>query len=128
MSQTTRARMTRQELGRWGEELAVRYLTEVGMTVLERNWRCRDGELDAIAFDPLDRTLVAVEVKTRRSVAFGSPLEAVTPAKAARLRRLLLAWTRDSGQRAHLLRVDVIGVLRREGAPAEVQHVRGVGQ
>ena len=72
-------------LGRYGEDVAARHLAEAGLVVLERNWRCREGEIDIVARD--GDVLVVCEVKTRRDTAYGSPLEAVTPRKAARLRR-----------------------------------------
>jgi putative endonuclease len=99
--------------------------------VLERNWRCREGEIDIVARE--GDVLVVCEVKTRRGVAFGTPLEAVTPAKAARLRRLTARWlaaTRESRAADGVggfadIRFDVVGVLLpRAGAPT-VEHLRG---
>src|ERR1700680_3827737 len=71
--------------GTMGEAAAARYLTERGYHVLERNFRCRGGEIDLIALD--GGTLVFIEVKLRRTLARGSPLEAVTPLKQARVRK-----------------------------------------
>jgi putative endonuclease len=112
-------------LGQQGEQVAAQFLIEAGLTVLGRNWRCADGEIDIIALD--GRTLVICEVKTRSDVRFGTPLEAVTRAKARRLRRLAVAWVRAHGLVFDQIRIDVIGVLR--GTPGEfsVEHVRGVG-
>lgn len=115
----------RAGLGRYGEELAARYLRERGMEVLERNWRCEHGEVDIVALD--DGCLVVCEVKTRRGTAFGEPVEAVTVAKALRLRRLAAAFVRYRGGHDGGLRIDVVGVLCRPGRPAEVRHVVGVG-
>ncbi|MCL2781483.1 MAG: YraN family protein [Actinomycetia bacterium] len=77
-------------VGRYGEDVAARHLADAGLTILARNWRCADGELDIVARD--GPALVFCEVKTRRSVAFGDPSEAVGAVKAARLRRLALRW------------------------------------
>ncbi|MGF1428570.1 YraN family protein [Kitasatospora sp. LaBMicrA B282] len=77
-------------LGRYGEEVAARRLTEQGLRVLERNWRCPEGELDLVALD--DRTLAVCEVKTRSEHGFQQPTEALGPAKAERLRRLAERW------------------------------------
>ena len=77
-------------VGRFGEDVAAQHLLAAGLQILERNWRCREGELDIVARDGSE--LVFVEVKTRSSLAFGTPAEAVGPAKAARLRRLALCW------------------------------------
>ena len=80
-------------VGAYGERLAARYLVESGMQILDRNWRCDQGEIDIVAMD--GTCLVIVEVKTRRSLAFGSPVEAVSAVKAARLRRLAGCWLAD---------------------------------
>ncbi|MGH3467738.1 MAG: YraN family protein, partial [Thermocrispum sp.] len=79
-----RLRAERQRtLGQRGEQLAVEYLEQrLGCTVLVRNWRCREGELDIVGYD--GRTLVVCEVKTRSGLAFGTPAESVTPVKIAR--------------------------------------------
>ncbi|WP_055586946.1 YraN family protein [Peterkaempfera griseoplana] len=80
----------RSALGRYGEEVAARRLTEAGLTVLERNWRCREGELDIIALE--GDVLAVCEVKTRHETGFQHPSEAVSQAKAERLRRLAERW------------------------------------
>lgn len=114
-------------LGRYGEALAVRYLREQGMEVLDRNWRCEHGEVDVVARD--GECLVICEVKTRRSALFGEPVEAVTFAKAMRLRRLAGAYLARQlpGAAVAQVRVDVVGILCRPGRPAVVRHVIGVG-
>lgn len=112
-------------LGRDGEDLAVRYLLDRGMEVVERNWRCEHGEVDIVAVDA--DYLVICEVKTRRSLAFGEPVEAVTRAKAARLRRLAAAYVRAHETGSARVRIDVLGILFRPGEPPVVRHVRGVG-
>ena len=111
------------QLGQDGEDLAAAYLTEMGMQVLERNWRCADGELDVIARDH-DGTLVFCEVKTRSSTLFGEPSEAVGIAKARRIRRLALRWLElHPSSRGAELRFDVISVVRRRGWAAELVHL-----
>src|SRR5919112_703130 len=74
--------------GRYGEERAAHWLAGQGMVLLDRNWRCELGEIDLVLRD--GAVVVVCEVKTRASGAFGSPVEAVTPAKLARLRRLTI--------------------------------------
>ncbi len=116
----------RSGLGRYGEDLAARRLTEAGLTILERNWRCgRSGEIDIVARD--GNTLVVCEVKTRRSGMFQHPMAAVTPAKARRLRDLAERWIQShGGAPPGGVRIDLVGVLLpRRGAPA-VEHARGV--
>jgi putative endonuclease len=117
----------RRSLGEVGEALVARYLTERGARVLERNWRCLEGELDLVVVEP-DGVVVAVEVKTRRGVGFGDPVEAVTPVKQQRLRRLLAQWLRQHPDvSAASLRIDVVGVLVRPGQPIRLRHITGVG-
>ncbi|KAB7746043.1 YraN family protein [Nostocoides sp. F2B08] len=117
----------RRSLGDVGEALAARYLTERGARVLARNWRCLEGELDLVVVEP-DGVVVAVEVKTRRGVGFGDPVEAVTSVKQQRLRRLLAQWLRQNpAVAASGLRIDVVGVLIRRGQPIQVRHITGVG-
>lgn len=112
-------------LGRRGEELAAGYLESLGMLVVERNWRCPDGEIDIIALD--GDALVIAEVKTRRSLAYGHPFEAVDAEKLARLHRLGAAWCRDRGIRIPLRRVDVIAVVDDGGGEPQLEHLQGVG-
>jgi putative endonuclease len=111
-------------VGAYGERVAVRFLVEAGLVVLERNWRCPIGEIDIVARD--GRCLVVCEVKTRSSAAFGHPLEAVSPAKAARLRKLAMAWVEAHGVRPPEIRIDLVAVLRSAQGPAEVSHLRAV--
>ena len=131
--------MSTRTLGAFGERLAARHLEQQGMTILDRNWRAAvddvRGELDLVAANA--RTLVVCEVKTRRGPAAGDPLEAVTPDKVARLRRLAAAWLAahpgpHPGSHAgpwEGVRIDVIGVSwRHDGRRARIEHVRGVGQ
>lgn len=115
----------KDKLGQWGEDLAARHLTQAGLVVLERNWRCPIGEIDIVARDGDE--LVVCEVKTRSGLEFGSPLEAVTPAKTQRLGRLALAWMEARDVRAKKIRIDVIGVVRRPPHEPRVEHLRGVG-
>jgi putative endonuclease len=121
----------KDEIGRYGEELAVRHLESDGFVIVERNWRCDQGEIDIVALD--GRVLVICEVKTRSGVGFGTPLEGVTWEKAARLRRLAGRWLAEHGApsgradaRAGGVRIDVVGVLQQGSSPATIEHVRGV--
>jgi len=115
-------------VGRYGEQLAVEHLEAAGLVVLDRNWRCREGELDVVARDGAE--LVFVEVKTRSSLAFGAPAEAVDRVKAARIRQLSLRWIaaareRDPAASWSSVRFDVVCVLRRRSGPPQVTRVRG---
>ncbi len=114
----------RQAVGVHGENVAAEYVQRQGMEVVARNWRCRWGEIDLVARDA--ETMVFCEVKTRRSTAYGTPLEAVTPQKAARLRRLAGLFLAEHDVSAVMVRIDVIGVLVPSRGAAQVTHVVGV--
>ncbi|MCC2593235.1 YraN family protein [Tessaracoccus sp. OS52] len=124
MSINARARALAQR----GEERAAAYVTELGWRVVDRNWRCREGELDLVAHDPDSDTLVFVEVKTRSGTGFGHPLETITYAKAARLRGLAMAWLRDRDAHARNIRVDAIGLVLPPDGGEDLTHVRGIGE
>src|SRR5256714_15685983 len=104
--------MTRAKdaVGAYGERVAVRYLVDQGMVLLDRNWRCGAGELDAVLRD--GEVIVFAEVKTRRSGRFGTPAEAVVPANVGRLRRAGPLWVAPAGVRAPEGRCHGVGVLR----------------
>jgi putative endonuclease len=112
-------------LGRQGEQAAVDYLERAGLRVLDRNWRCAEGEIDIVAAER--GVLVICEVKTRSGTRFGSPLEAITRSKRARLRRLAIRWLVAHGVLFDEVRIDVIGLLRDQAGHFLVEHVRGVG-
>jgi putative endonuclease len=114
---------TTSDLGAHGEQIAAAYLTDLGLRIIDRNWRCREGELDLVARD--GDALVFCEVKTRRGTGFGHPVEAVTAAKQRRLRLLAHRWLTAHDEHAPDLRFDVIGILVRPGRPASVTHLRG---
>lgn len=116
--------MDKDELGRRGEEIAAAHLEAHGFEILDRNWRVREGELDIIARE--GAALVVVEVKTRSSTRFGLPVEAITRAKAQRLRRLAYAWANEHGERSRHLRIDAVGIIAPGGVPTQVRHLRAV--
>ncbi|MDQ6649427.1 MAG: YraN family protein [Actinomycetota bacterium] len=109
-------------IGRYGEDVAVRHLHDAGLQVLDRNWRCPRGELDIVAMD--GSTLVFCEVKTRSGVEFGTPAEAVGPAKARRIRGLACEWLLANRPPYAELRFDVLSVLRQRRGAATVEHLR----
>ena len=112
-----------QRLGRLGEQRAVEHLLECGWQILERNWRCREGEADIIAVDPEAQALVVVEVKTRAGMGYGSPLESITYAKVRRLRELAMEWVRSQEERVGPVRLDAVGVLVDARGLSSVRHV-----
>lgn len=99
----------RRELGLSGEAAAAAWYETNGYQVVDRNWRCREGELDLVLRRA--RTVVFCEVKTRSSLAFGAPVEAVTHAKRQRLRHLAAKWLEESAKPAREIRFDVASVM-----------------
>ena len=115
---------SKQALGAYGEDVALRHLTEQGMLLLERNWRCAEGELDLVLRE--GRVLVVCEVKTRSSARCGTPHEAVGPEKVERLVRLAERWKAARGVHPPEVRLDLVAVVRGPRGAAEVEHVRGI--
>ena len=116
---------SKQALGAYGEKVAERHLLDAGLLVLDRNWRCDEGEIDLVLRE--GQVLVVCEVKTRTSVLSGTPHEAITDAKLDRLHRLGQRWAQARGLRPPETRVDLVAVLRPRRGRALVDHVRGVG-
>lgn len=120
--------MDRKEIGIRGEDAASAFLERQGMTIVERNWRCKAGEIDIVALE--GETLVLVEVKTRKSERKGTPEEAVSPTKQKRISRCARAYLQHSGVGECPVRFDVIAIrvlgeekalLRHHRAAFEVQ-------
>jgi putative endonuclease len=95
----------RRTIGTAGEQYVAQWYAARGGTVLVRNWRCRNGELDLVV--RLGSTIVFCEVKTRTGSGFGTGAEAVTPAKQRRIRQLALVWLAQSERRYEEVRFDV---------------------
>jgi putative endonuclease len=112
-------------LGKLGEQAAVDHLQRSGLRILDRNWRCAEGEIDIVAAER--RSLVICEVKTRSDLRYGSPLEAISRRKRTRLRRLAVLWLVAHGVLFDEVRVDAVGVLRGPSGELAVEHVRGIG-
>jgi putative endonuclease len=115
--------MLRLALGAYGERCAVRHLAENGLRTVARNWRSNQGEIDVIAWD--GDVLAFCEVKTRRGTHFGTPAEAVVPAKARRLRRLAAQWLATNDAQPREVRFDVIEVFVPKSGAARVDHLKG---
>jgi len=100
---------TRRTIGIEGEDLAAAWYEARGYQVIDRNWRCRDGELDLVLRN--GRQVVFCEVKHRSSVRFGTPAEAITREKKQRIRYLAAKWLQDAKPRPAEIRFDVAAVL-----------------
>ena len=107
--------------GTAGEALAAEYLTGRGYHVLERNFRCRGGEIDLIALD--GGTLVFIEVKLRRTLSRGSPLEAVTAVKQARVRKAAQQYLSLCGRLFGRIRFDVICIMK-SARTTDITHMK----
>jgi len=113
-------------LGKRGENIACEYLVSRGYTIIDRNWRCRTGEIDIVARHA--NTLVVVEVKARSSVSAGHPFDAITALKYARLRTLAGYWCAEHDVPFANLRIDGIAVLISKDRPATVEHLTGISR
>ena len=110
----------RAGLGRDGEEIAERLYRKMGFRVLDRNFRCKAGEIDLVARrGPL---IVFCEVKSRRTDRWGEPAEAVGYAKQARLRRLAAVWLSERRPGSVDIRFDIVSVIVRRGR-SYVRHI-----
>ena len=105
----------RRQLGDHGEDLAAAALKEQGYKILGRNYVTPLGEIDLIARQ--GKTLVIIEVKTRKSTRFGSPQEAVSLTKQKRLRRLAEYYVKDKRLAGAPVRFDVVAVSLAEAGP-----------
>ena len=98
-----------QSFGAWGEDLVAEWYVKRGYDIVDRNWRCRQGEIDIIA--SRDSVLVICEVKTRATADFGSPALAVDANKQQRLRRLAAHWLSENPTTRASVRFDVAAVV-----------------
>ncbi|MCK9425446.1 MAG: YraN family protein [Ignavibacteriaceae bacterium] len=98
-----------KEKGKEGEDLAVSFLVEKGFEIIERNYRYGKGELDIIARDK--EFLVFVEVKSRESLEYGKPEEAITKRKMSQVRKITEAYLAEKDIREENIRFDVVAIL-----------------
>ncbi|MDD5284814.1 MAG: YraN family protein [Desulfuromonadaceae bacterium] len=109
--------------GELGEEVASNFLTVRGYLIMERNFRCKGGEVDIIARDPSDKSLVFIEVKARRGVSYGLPQLAVTPFKQRQISKAALTWLSKNRLHDTDARFDVIAILLDYGGQHKVEHI-----
>ena len=114
----------KDDLGRAGEERAARYLSDIGYVIVDRNWRCRQGEIDIVAVT--GEHLAVVEVKTRRTTSYGHPFEALDARKVRRLWRLAHAWISAHAEMARGLsvRIEAVGLIGPDPETALLEHLR----
>ena len=115
-------RATRSEVGAWGEDIATKYLREHGFTIRERNWRHGHGELDIVA--ERDSVIIIVEVRTRRSDAYGTPEESVRAAKRAKLIVTAQAYLDARGLTDAQWQIDFVAIdLDAHNAVRRIDHI-----
>mgnify|MGYP001585690630 CR=1 FL=1 len=108
-----RESMQRKELGKKGEDLALRFLKKKGYRIIEQNYVCKMGEMDLIAKEK--DTLVFIEVKTRTSMDFGPPQLAVTKFKQRQLSKVALYFLKEKKIEDVKARFDVVAILLTPG-------------
>jgi putative endonuclease len=109
-------------VGERGESIAEAYLRGRGFTILEKNYRCKTGEVDIVARD--GDTIVFVEVKARRNLAYGPPQLAVTPFKQRQISRTALTWLAHHKKPNAIARFDVIAILVPDHEVPLIEHIR----
>ena len=112
--------MKRRETGIRGEKLAREFLKERGYRILETNYRCPEGEIDIIARH--EDFIVFIEVRTKKSLEFGSPEESITPAKRGRLKATAYHYRQNHDDLPPLWRIDFVAVeLDRKDKPSRIE-------
>lgn len=110
--------------GELGEEIAVNFLIARGYKILERNFRCKGGEVDIIARDPGDKSLVFIEVKARRGLTYGVPQLAVTPFKQRQISKAALTWLSKNRLHDTNARFDVVAILLHTDGAHAVEQIK----
>ncbi len=119
----------KQIIGKWGEDLAAAYLEEKGYLILDRNVYTSYGEIDIITLKEYDneKYLIFVEVKTRTTLQFGNPEDAVTRQKQEHLLAAIETYLQDNPDLEYPWRVDVIAIQKLSaGNPPDIQHFESV--
>jgi len=109
-------------IGNRGEELAAAFLERNGLKIVERNFRCKGGEVDIIARD--GKTIVFIEVKSRRTLTYGVPQLAVTPFKQRQISKAALTWLSKNRLHDTPARFDVIAILLENSYSHQIEHIR----
>lgn len=104
-------KLSKEELGKKGEQIATDFLKEKGFEIIERNYRFSHGEIDIIAIDPKDGFTVFVEVKTRQNLDFGEPEYAITKGKQQQVKKVAELYLYDKEIENIDCRFDVIAIL-----------------
>lgn len=112
---------TRISLGKKGEDIATSHLERNGFQIIVRNYRQKTGEIDIIAKD--GKWLVFIEVKTRTSLRFGQPFEAVTQKKQNQIGRVALDYMTRNKISDQPVRFDVISIVLGRNGKTDIEHL-----
>ena len=116
-----------QKIGKFGEDAACKYLEKNNYKIVERNFCCRQGEIDIVAFDIKNDELVFVEVKTRTSFNYGFPSEAVNKNKQRHILNSVKYYMYCKGLEDRFIRIDVIEiVIDMKNVRYKLNHLKGV--
>ncbi len=115
----------KQVTGQYGEDLACEYLKKLNYIIIERNFSCHQGEIDIIAKDTDKDELVFIEVKTRTSFKYGSPIDAVDKVKQKHLFKACQYYLYKHHIHHLFVRVDVIEIFISNSNP-HIRHVKQV--
>ncbi len=110
-------------IGTLGEDVAAAFLEKRRYRILERNFRCKGGEVDIIARDPGDQSLVFIEVKARKDLSYGVPQLAVTPFKQRQVSKAALTWLSKKRLHDRNARFDVIAILLAGDGGHKIEHI-----
>lgn len=110
------------EFGKWGEELAAKYLEQKGYVIRDRDWRQGKLDLDIVAVADDGETVVFVEVKARKTNAFGQPEQAVDAKKIKRLARAADSYVKSLGVSAPL-RFDIVSIIGDQKEAQTIEHI-----
>lgn len=113
----------RHVTGKYGEELAKKYLNKEDYSIIERNFSCRFGEIDIIALDNAKQEIVFIEVKTRKSFEYGTPSEAVTKIKKRHIMKVAEYFIYKNKLWSNFIRFDVIEVIIENEYPI-INHIK----
>lgn len=111
----------KQEIGKLGEDIATNYLKQKGYKILDRNFECRQGEIDIIAIDK--KEIVFIEVKTRTSNKYGTPSEAVNKIKQKHMLQTIKYYLYIRNLSDEFIRIDVIEVYVKDNV-YKVNHIK----
>lgn len=111
--------------GKIGENIAENYLRKLGYKIIEKNWHySKNAEIDIIALD--NKTLVFVEVKTRSTLNFGHPFEAVNNLKLQKIQTAVYGYMNKSVKNYNSFRIDTIAIIGFNNP--QIQHIKNIGQ